>query len=534
MLIALLGWHYAVQLAGRYVMQAASGVGILSGLAAVMLGKSGDTGSGQEGGKKDGSQPKTWSLRVAAPVFCVVILVLLAHLNAVLARAITGVATLLDVPPNLQRFQTTNVAGADWTVFFLLAVLLFLFGVGMGRFVNVNRFSLHGLYRNRLVRAYLGASNARRNPDPFTGFALDDNIKMRDLWSPPNAPEASRRPMHVVNTTLNLVRGSKLAWQERKAESFSITPFHCGNFHDGYRRSHEYGGPSGITLGTALTISGAAANPNMGYHSSPPITFLLGILNGRLGAWLGNTNARGNSTFMHQGPRWAVRPLFAELFGLTSSTTKYVQLSDGGHFDNLGLYEMVLRRCRLIVVSDAGRDPSIGFEDLGNAIRKIRIDFGVSIDFQERIRIVARAKDETGLYCAIGTINYQKVDGQQVSPGTLIYLKPTLKGEGDPLPYDVVSYSNTPKTDFPHESTADQWFDESQFESYRALGRHVLEQITAKTQTPIQSLQDFEYAVQRYVQVDGKKAPAPVAKDADVYIERSPRVTHGGEDEPGF
>jgi hypothetical protein len=507
--IALLGWHFATQYASDYVMRAAGGVGVLSGIVALVLGKGAATSSGHESaGQSKGKRWKVWSLHTAAPLFCAIVVLMLAQLNAVFGRALTGNSALFDVPASLLRFETAHVPTSSLVIFAVMALGLLLFGFLMGRTVNVNLFSLHGMYRNRLVRAFLGASNPKRKPDPFTGFALNDNIKMHDLWKAPAHPGDldSRRPLHIVNTTLNLVRGARLGWQERKAESFSISPFFCGNFYEGYRRSSEYGGPGGITLGTALTISGAAANPNMGYHSSPPITFLLGILNGRLGAWLGNTNVTGNITYRHTGPRWAVRPLFAELFGLTSSTTKYVQLSDGGHFDNLGLYEMVLRRCRLIVVCDAGRDPTSGFEDLGNAIRKIRIDFGISIEFETPIKIVPRTEKDSGLYCAVGTIKYSDVDGTPAGEGTLIYLKPTLNALGAALPYDVFSYSRM-SGDFPHESTVDQWFDESQFESYRALGRHLVAQITARDQKGIRSLHDFQTAVQHYI--EGVRTPEP-------------------------
>jgi hypothetical protein len=282
------------------------------------------------------------------------------------------------------------------------------------------------------------------------------------------------------------VHGENLAWQQRKAESFSMTPLYCGNWVEGYRRSTEYGRRNGITVGTAMTISGAAANPNMGYSSSPVLAFLMSIFNVRLGAWLGNTNAKGNKTYRRPGPRLALIPLFAEVFGLTNSRRRYVNLSDGGHFDNLGLYEVVLRRCHHVLVCDAGNDGSFAFEDLGNAIRKIRIDFGIPIEFKTKIEILpneAEGSDKPsrpGLYCAIADIRYSAIDGN-VPDGHLIYIKPTLRGHipkesGGVVPYDIYSYARSSK-DFPHESTVDQWFSESQFESYRALGSHIVEQL---------------------------------------------------------
>ncbi len=114
------------------------------------------------------------------------------------------------------------------------------------------------------------------------------------------------KPFHVVNVALNLVSGQRLAWQQRKAQSFTVSPLHSGNYELGYRDSAEYGGRDGITLGTAVTISGAAASPSMGYHSSPVKGFVMTLLNARLGAWLGNPGDAGERTWRQDGPRSAV------------------------------------------------------------------------------------------------------------------------------------------------------------------------------------------------------------------------------------
>src|SRR5206468_5195224 len=126
------------------------------------------------------------------------------------------------------------------------------------------------------------------------------------------------RTMHVINVALNLVSGEKLGWQERKAQSFTVTPMHCGSYELGYRHSTQYGGPSGISLGTAVTISGAAVSPNMGYHSSKPLAFLLTMFNVRLGWWLGNPGPFGGATWTHECPTVALRPPTAQLSGSTN------------------------------------------------------------------------------------------------------------------------------------------------------------------------------------------------------------------------
>ena len=187
----------------------------------------------------------------------------------------------------------------------------------------------------------------------------------------------------MLNISLNVVEAKRLAWQERKAEPFTVSPWHCGSALKGFRPSSEYAGKDtgGITLGTAMAISGAAVSPNMGYYSSPSISLLLAFFNVRLGWWLGNPGSQGNDSYATQGPDFAIKPLLQEAFGLTTDDKRYVYLSDGGHFEDLGLYEMVRRRCRFIVVVDAGEDAHLAFDDLGNAIRKIYIDLGIRIDF---------------------------------------------------------------------------------------------------------------------------------------------------------
>jgi len=321
----------------------------------------------------------------------------------------------------------------------------------MARYVNINTFSLHGMYRDRLVRAYLGASNPDRKASRFTDFASTDDLPMTSLQT---------RPFHVVNLTLNLVAGSRLAWQQRKAASFTVSPLHSGSADVGYRPSSEYGG--GITLGTAVALSGAAASPNMGYHSSPVAAFIMTLFNARLGSWLGNPGPPGERTWKQPGPLSAIRSLVKEALGQTSDQSEYVYLSDGGHFENLGLYEMARRRCGLIVVLDSGCDPEFSYEDLGNALRKIRIDLRIPIDFDEESIRKLRAKERRW---ALATIRYSAVDAG-CEDGRLVYIKPMRLGDEPP---DVLSYAASHEA-FPHQSTNDQWFDESQTESYRQLG----------------------------------------------------------------
>ncbi|HEU5171629.1 MAG TPA: patatin-like phospholipase family protein [Gemmatimonadales bacterium] len=461
--------------AGKSLLAA---LGTVSGVVTLVLGHSAET----PGTADRGSARRNVVLAVAAPVFLVFLLVLLGWLAGktvhLLKEAGSGLAS--TEPGTLFSIFLTLVA----------ATLLISFGAWTAKRVDTNKFSLHAMYRARLIRAYLGASRpaGERDPNRFTGFDKDDNLPLRKLWP---ADPSRRAPLHVINAALNLVGGRNLAWQQRKAESFTFTSLHCGASNQGYRPTRcasppggasppgddepkGYGGRHGVSLGTAITISGAAVSPNMGYHSSPVISFLLALFNVRLGWWLGNPGYAGRHVYTRSMPESSLSPLLNEAAGRTDDRGAYVYLSDGGHFENLGLYEMVLRRCHFIVVSDGGCDPAGALGDLGNAIRKIRVDFGIPIEFKE-IPIHSReggGPARPGKYCAIGTIRYSCVD-PDMENGTLLYLKPAFYGTE---PADVQNYARTCK-DFPHETTGDQFFTESQFESYRALGSHVVDQI---------------------------------------------------------
>ena len=387
----------------------------------------------------------------------------------------------------------------------LLALCVVLAGVAAWC-ADVNRFSLHGVYRNRLVRCYLGASRPRpsrlgserlpgeRRPDPVTEFDPDDDLALSDLRV--GRTDGYDGPFLIVNTALNLVHGDRLDWQERKAESFVLTPLYCGSEDTGYRpTAGGYGGD--VSLGTAVTLSGAAASPNMGYHSSPAVTALLTVFNARLGAWLGNPASP--TRWRRPGPKLGFLHLFRELFGWTRAGGGYVYLSDGGHFENLGGYELIRRRCQYVIVSDAGQDPAHSFEDLGNLIHKCRIDLGIAIDID--LDAVRRSGgNRCRWHCAIGRIRYDLVD-EKAMPGTLVYLKPSLTGDE---PADVLHYSES-HADFPHHTTADQFFDESDLESYRALGEHVARSVF------VQSVADVDDAERRHESDPGGPSGGPSA-----------------------
>lgn len=360
-----------------------------------------------------------------------------------------------------------------------------LAAVLLGWRVDINKFSLYMMYRLRLSRAYFGASNNERLPHPFTGFDPGDDLPLADLLHlRPRAGEAVMagpvpRPYHLFNSAVNLVQGNELAWQTRKAANFVFSPAFCGfelpaanGGVGGFRPTAGYASRSaigddhdnGIKLGTAVAISGAAASPNMGYHSSPPLSFLMTLFNLRLGRWSPNP---AQASWQRASPVFGLVSIVKELFGLTNAESNFLYLSDGGHFENLGLYELVRRRCRLIVVVDASCDNGDRFEDLGNAIRKCLTDFNVPITLDVGKLPGAAGGIPRGSFVT-GRIHYHQADGGS-HEGVLLYLKPALTGGENA---DIFNYSRLHPA-FPHETTADQWFDESQFDSYRSLGRHI-------------------------------------------------------------
>lgn len=458
-------WLISLHVWAKSAIAGAGGLGgILTGLGSFSRSKPQPTSNAQKPSAM--ASVLDIGLKLAAAIFILVFLAVLALLtNGLLLEA--GKA-IHKFHPTHGVFITQNWTGhekiAEYTppeLSLAFAFVFFAFGWLMARCININKFSLHAMYRDRLIRAYLGASNDKPEINKFTGFDESDNLKMGQL-------NPNLRPFHVVNTTLNLVSGKRLAWQQRKAEPFTVSALYCGNSNLGYRPSNAYGGRGGISLGTAMSLSGAAASPNMGFYSTPVFGFIMTLLNARLGAWLGNPGAAGASTWRKEGPSSAVDSLVREAFGLTNEECPYVYLSDGGHFENLGLYEMVKRGCKYVFVLDGAADGDLKFGDLGNALRKIRIDTRIDIQFQDGWEQSLRDREKRW---AVATIGYKAVGMGE--DGYLIYIKPLLCGTEPP---DLVAY-HAINPDFPHQSTANQFFNESQTESYRMLGLHTINEM---------------------------------------------------------
>lgn len=452
----------------------AAGTWISSTIATVLAGNSRKTGNANPAQK----QSRTLDLIARYGPFIAVPGFLIA-VSCAVQGALFIPALLRGSPPAefLTKYweRLEFVQPGSWLYPILLLVAAVVVGVALSLRVNINEFSLHYFYKNRLVRCYLGASHgSRRRPDSFTGFDPLDDIPLHQLrcYARRTQPGA---PYPLLNACLNATAGSELATQQRKGVSFTFSPRFCG-FVPFDSDADEAASPQiaknafvdsscflgGIHLGTAFAISGAAVSPNRGFHSSPQTAFLLTLFNARLGWWAGNP--RNRRTWARPGPLFALHWLFLELFGFVNQRSAYINLSDGGHFDNLGLYELVRRRCRYIIAVDAEEDPNYVFESLGEAVRKCRADFGIEIRID--IRAIRPVDGQSKTHHAVGRIYYPEPDSE---PGWLLYLKASITGDE---PADVAEYWRENPA-FPQQSTVNQFFSESEFESYRRLGLHV-------------------------------------------------------------
>ena len=338
--------------------------------------------------------------------------------------------------------------------------------------IDINLFSLHHFYRNRLVRAYLGASNY---PEP--------EERIRSPVSPPRmmcACACCAINGHFTSSTPRSISRAATSWPGRRAGRVRSPSRRCTAVSNtarrarlpasretpqplgGYRPTASYQSRWGTYLGSAMSISGAAASPLSGYHTSAPLAALMTIFNVRLGQWLGNP--ADAEAWQRSSPSFGARYLLKELTASANTDAKFLYLSDGGHFENLGLYELVRRGCRLIIATDAGCDPDYAFDDLANAVRKCSIDLGAEIEIDVGALRPGDAFKHTRTHHAVGLIHY--ADGNE---GVLLYLKASLTGGEAP---DILNYA-TNHPAFPHDTTADQAFDEDQFESYRKLGFHI-------------------------------------------------------------
>jgi hypothetical protein len=385
---------------------------------------------------------------------------------------------------------------------FYLFVGIVLFAVSWLLAPNAN--SLHRLYRDRLGKAFLfNPDSIRASAEPRRNVAsIDQGRDFEQLDLPLTALASERAPYHLINMALN-IQGSDFANRRgRNADFFVTSPLYVGSEATGYQRTSEFQeiAPD-LDLATAVAVSGAAASSNMGSNSIRPLTPTLALLNVRLGYWLKNPKyleywrtmaatvlaAEPQDTAKTvkrrrpvMPPHWSRFYLLSEITGRLYENSDEIYLTDGGHIENLGIYELLRRRCRLIIAVDAESDAAMRFPSLVTLQRYARIDHGILIHLPWspiQARTLAQMSSNAGKapssaleasagpHVAIGTIDY---GGGET--GCLVYIKSSLTGDENDYIRDYARRYDR----FPHETTGDQFFSEEQFEVYRALGFHMV------------------------------------------------------------
>jgi len=350
---------------------------------------------------------------------------------------------------------------------FETGMIYLVIGFGLiivGLRIPPNVFTLYFLYRDRLAKGFVGAN-----------FETDDS-KQGFFKFPLTDLHRSKCPVVLINAALNIQGDKNLNQRRRHAEFFTFSRHYCGSRVTGYCKTEtlQERDPN-LDIATAMAISGAAASANMGSKTKRPLVFSLAILNIRLGYWLPNPKQIGHAvnSVKFNGLRW----FYQEVFGYLNANSAKIYLSDGGHIENLGIYELVRRRCKVIFAVDGEADPSMNFSSFVKLQQYLRIDMGVRIEMNwDKIRTATREYDsekrcaEAGPHCAIGIIHYSgdEVPDDEKETGILVYIKSSVTGDENDYIYDYKRRN----PDFPHQSTGDQFFSEEQFEVYRALGFH--------------------------------------------------------------
>jgi hypothetical protein len=338
----------------------------------------------------------------------------------------------------------------------------------LGRITDLNLISLHRMYRDRLMEAFLPDEGAIRSTQ--WSYATEANLAQLS--------EMAGKPYPLINTNVIMVDSEDTKLRGRGGASYVLAPLYSGSDATRWFPTDELMEPAskkkekdGLSLPTAVAISGAAVNANVGSDSQPSllrdgaVSFLIALFGLQLGCWVRNPLAKGLKV-----ANFLVPGLPALLGRVHHRKAQFHMLSDGGHFDNTGIYELVRREVDLIVAVDGSADPNYHFDDLIAVVEKVKADFGVTVEISGGTPLSTLKPD--GDYVGFPGAKVAKrgwVEGTITYPhkkGRLLYVKSTLVPD---LPSYVYGYQATNPT-FPNQTTADQFFDELQFESYRATG----------------------------------------------------------------
>jgi len=371
------------------------------------------------------------ALVVLIPILFAQFLRFLWEYNILRAEVSTFLPTFIEA----QMLDILNMTPAP----ILISVIL----LAISLIVNINRISLHAFYRNGLSKTFL----IKQGDDGK--IKSNNNLTLKELHEHQNGP------YHLINATVNLQGSKNRHLKGRGADYFLFSKFYCGAESVGYGNTRSYN--KGETeLATAMAISGAAASPAMGTHTNSLMALYMILLNIRLNYWMPNPNPEHSI----KTPIWPYYLFWKEFFRFNRESDSLLNLSDGGHHENLGVYGLLKRRCRLIIVSDAAADPHYQMKDFANLQRKARIDLGINIEL-DMTPLRPNSDRYTEKHYVKGIINYPNEKN-----GIIIYIKTTMTGKE---PEDLLAYRRY-NPSFPDESTANQFFNEDQFESYRKLG----------------------------------------------------------------
>lgn len=351
----------------------------------------------------------------------------------------------------------------------------------------LNFLSLNRLYEQRIRRTWLIAATPGKGREAevtapkregWTRTWVRPDIKIAGLIPQRDNGWHPTSPYPLICAALNIPGSTGPYLLDRKSEAFVMGPVYSGSALTYWTSTKSLAGFKNMSLAQAASISAAAISPNMGMMTNRTLSIVTTLFNARLGWWVPNPNPRR----FHWRRRWIMWPppllFWKEMFGLASYHDAFVYLSDGGHFENLGIYELLRRRCKYIIAVDAtgersGKEP-LTFGGLGIPLRCARIDFGVLVDIDLRPVMRDPVTGQVKSHFAVGRIHYPRGDGHgsgepgDPDSGILVFIKAGRVDE--PTPPDIINYYYQINPDFPHDTTADQQFDEPQFESYRELG----------------------------------------------------------------
>ena len=351
---------------------------------------------------------------------------------------------------------------ALWISFLLVTIYGFFL-------LNINYTSPHRYYRRQLSRTYLRRAKQGSEETEHVDAQPLSSLTRRD------ADGLTKAPYHFVNCALNIPACDDPNLRGRNSDFFIFSKHFCGSPIVGYSATKEWEDIDGhLDLATAMSISAAAAAPQMGTQQTGGISYLLAILNVRLNYWASPPRKPSDPDRLREPVSWlrmrapGTLEFFMEMTGLGMSEERsFLNLSDGGHVENLAMYELLRRRCKFIIALDGEADPERTFHGLLTLVRLANIDLGVTIDpnLEELRKVESGDSRSHFLLC--------KIDYGQGQRGFLLYIKSSMTGNES----EFLRKYRADHPTFPHESTGDQLFDESQFEAYRALGEHVGEDL---------------------------------------------------------